>query len=168
MPPRTVAPFGRLPGPLARSATRTLARVITVLRPREGIYDVDVDDAVLATMLRFVPFMAPPLRLAFPFGLLLLEHAPVMLRFGFTRFRSMDGDDARAYIEKMAAGPEPLSLLADGLRALVMIAFYQQPEIMAAFGIDWASRAKELTERRAKLLRMEPSLANPRNAGAPR
>jgi hypothetical protein len=154
-----------LPGPLARSATRTLARVISVLRPREGIYDVDVDDAVLATMLRFVPYMASPLRLGFPFGLLFIEYAPPLLRCGFRRFRCMDPVSARAYLEKMASAPAPLSLLSDGLRALLMIAFYQQPEIMAALGVDWESRAKELIARRARLLQMEPALANPRNAG---
>ena len=67
------APFGRLPAPLARAATQTLARVVAVLRPHEGIYDVDIDDRTLATMLRFVPYMVAPVRLGFPFGLLLVE-----------------------------------------------------------------------------------------------
>jgi hypothetical protein len=157
-----------LPRPAAKSAAATLAHVIASLRPRAGIYDVDVDDAVLATLLRYVPYMATPLRLAFPFGLFLVEFGPLFAGFGFVRFRSLEPVRARAYMEKLAAGPEPLRLLADGLRALVMIAFYQQREILAALGLDWESRGKELTARRANLLRMEPALANPRNYGGQR
>jgi hypothetical protein len=157
-------PFGGLPAPIVRSVTRTLARVVAVLRPREGIYDVDVDDRVLAMMLRFVPYMAGPIRIGFPFGLLLVEYGAPLFGHGFVRFRSMDRARAAAYLERIGRGAEPFRLLFDGLRVLVLVAFYQQPEIMAALEVDWASQAKELIARRAKLMAMEPALANPRNA----
>lgn len=160
------APFGRLPAPIARAATDTLARVIGVLRPREGIYDVDVDDRVLVTMLRFVPYMASPVRIAFPFGLLFVEYGAPLFGYGLARFRSMDRARAAAYLERIGRGAEPFRLLFEGLRVLVLVAFYQQPEIMAALEVDWASQAKELIARRAKLMAMEPELANPRNAAA--
>lgn len=159
-------PFGRLPAPLVRSVTRTLARVVTVLRPHEGIYDVDVDDRVLAMMLRFVPYMTGPVRIGFPFGLLLVEYGAPLFGYGFVRFRSMDRARAAAYLQRIGRGAEPFRLLFDGLRVLVLVTFYQQPEIMAALDVDWASQAKELTARRAKLMAMEPALANPRNAAA--
>lgn len=136
-----------------------------MLRPREGIYDVDVDGQVLATMLRFVPYMAAPVRLGFPFGLLIVEFGAPFFGYGMKRFRSMDRAQAVAYLERIGNGSEPFRMLFDGLRVLVLVAFYQQPEVMAALEVDWVDRARELTERRGKLMAMEPALANPRNAG---
>ncbi len=141
---------------------------MSVLRPYEGIYDVDVDARVLATMLRFVPHMAAPVRLSFPLGLLLVEFGAPFFGFGMTRFRSMNRARAISYLERIGRGAEPFRMLFDGLRVLVLVAFYQQPEILAALGVDWAPRAEELIARRAKLMNMEPSLANPRNAGVAR
>jgi len=114
-------------------------------------------------MLRFVPYMAGPVRLGFPFGLLVVEFGAPFFGFGFQRFRSMDHERAVSYLTRIGRGSEPFRMLFDGLRVLVLVAFYQQPEIMAALEVDWASRAQELTARRAKLMAMEPSLANPRN-----
>jgi hypothetical protein len=54
-------------------------------------------------------------------------------------------------------------MLFEGLRVLVLVAFYQQPEIMKALDVEWTSRAQELIKRRAKLMAMDPALANPRN-----
>ena len=157
------APFGRLPTPVVRSISATLGRVVAALRPREGIYDVDVDGRVLATMLRFVPYMAPPVRLGFPFGLLVVEFGAPFFGFGFKRFKSMDRETAISYLTRIGSGSEPFRMLFDGLRVLVLVAFYQQPEIMKALDVDWASRSQELIRRRGKLMAMEPALANPRN-----
>jgi hypothetical protein len=159
------APFGRLPAPVANSITVTLGRIVSVLRPYEGIYDVDVSDRTLATMLRFVPHMAGPVRVGFPLGLLLIEFGAPLFGFGLTRFRSMKRARAISYLERIGRGAEPFRMLFDGLRVLVLLSFYQQPEIMAALDVSWAPRAEELIARRAKLMNMEPALANPRNAG---
>lgn len=162
---RESAPFGPLPGPVVRSISATLERVIAALRPHEGIYDVDVDGRVLATMQRYVPYMAGPIRLGFPFGLLVIEFGPPFFGFGFTRFRSMPRPVAIDYLQRMGNGAAPFRMLFDGLRVLVLVAFYQQPEIMAALGVEWESRSRELIKRRGKLMAMDAALANPRNAG---
>jgi hypothetical protein len=144
---------------------RTMRAAIAVLRPHEGIFECSVDAAVLHTTLSFVPYLSLPMRWGLPVGLLFLEFAPVLFKFGMRRFSRMDVDTARSYLRRFEETRGPFLLLHMGLRGLVLMSFYQQPEILEALEIRWQGRADELTERRARLLRMAPELGNPKNAG---
>ncbi len=108
--------------------------------------------------------MPAPARWGFPFGLWLLEFAPALLGFGFRRFSSLERDRATEYLGRVAHARAPLPTVYAGLRSLVLIVFYQQPEVLVALGVDWQRRADELTARRARLVAMPADLANPRNA----
>lgn len=136
-----------------------------MLRPRDGIFKGPLDDAVLAMVLSFVPFLPLPLRWGLPFGLLYLEYAPAWFRYGRMRFSQMDPHTASRYLAEFERSGGPFLLLYLGLRSLVLMSFYQQPEILRALEIRWQSRAEELTDRRARLLRMTPEIGNPKNAG---
>ncbi len=68
------------------------------------------------------------------------------------RFSRLPADEARAYLERLHAAGGPFAALVLGLRALVLMNFYQHPQVLARLEIDWAGRAKTLTERRAALL----------------
>jgi hypothetical protein len=92
------------------------------------------------------------MRLGFPIGLRLLEFAPIVVLRRATRFSRLPADDARAYLERLHASGGPLAPLVLGLRALVLLHFYQHPTVLAAMEIDWAGRAEALTRRRAALL----------------
>ena len=61
-------------------------------------------------------------------------------------------DEARAYLDRLHAMGGPFAALVLGLRTLVLMNFYQHPQVLAALEIDWAGRAVALTQRRAALL----------------
>jgi hypothetical protein len=157
-PPRLPFHYGR--------ATRVILRsAVEVLRPRGGVFDLDLDERVMRSILTFVPYMQPASRWGFPVGLWAVEFLPCMYGYGFTRMTKMEPGKRAGYINRWEHAVGPFRALYDGLRALVLMCFYQQPEILAILEIDWQARADELTERRARLQRMAPELANPRNAG---
>jgi hypothetical protein len=92
------------------------------------------------------------MRLAFPIGLRLLELGPVAVLRRPVRFSSLPADEARAYLERLHAAGGPFAALVLGLRALILMNFYQHPSVLARLEIDWAGRAQTLTARRAALL----------------
>jgi hypothetical protein len=157
-PPRLPFHYGRTTRAILRSA-------IAVLRPRGGEFDIDVDERVLRSILSFVPYMLPFARYGFPLGLWVIELSPVLYGYGFARMTRLEPSKRVGYLTQWAHAFGPFRTLYDGLRALVLMCFYQQPEILALLEIDWQTRADELTGRRARLQRMAPELANPRNAG---
>ena len=154
-----------LPFHYGEGARNILRAAIAVLRPRGGEFDKDVDEAVLRGVLSFVPYMPPFARYGFPIGLWIMELAPVFFGYGFVRMSSLDLDACAHYLERFSHAPGPFHMLFEGMRALTLMCFYQQPEILAVLEINWQARADELIERRARLKRMAPELANPRNSG---
>jgi hypothetical protein len=165
--PMTTSP-PRLPFHYGRTTRTILLSAIAVLRPRSGEFELDVDERVMRSVLSFVPYMLPFARMGFPVGLWVIELAPVLFGYGFTRMTRLEPSKRAGYLSRWEHSFGPLRTLYDGLRALVLMCFYQQPEILALLEIDWQARADELTERRARLQRMAPELANPRNAGTGR
>lgn len=163
---RSASEIGAPPLPRTYGATtmRILRAVIATLRPNDGIFARPVDEGVLRTMLSFVPYLPAPLRWGLPLGLLALDLAPPLFRCGFRRFTRMDRTAAARYLGAFEHSRGPFLLLFEGLRSLVLMAFYQQPQILEALEITWQDRAGELVERRARLLGMAPELGNPKNA----
>jgi len=157
-PPRLPFHYGRTTRSILRSA-------IGVLRPRGGEFDLDLDERTMRSVLSFVPYMQPFARWGFPVGLWIIEISPFVYGYGFTRMTRLEPSKQAGYLTRWEHAVGPFRTLYDGLRALVLMCFYQQPEILALLEIDWQARADELTERRARLQRMAPELANPRNAG---
>jgi len=143
---------------------RTLRAAIATLRPVRGKFSATRDEGVLSTALGFIPYLPPLLRYSLPFGLLYVEFAPCVHGYGLLRFSRMDAAVAGRYISALENSQGPFQMAYQGIRSLVMLSFYQQPEVLAALEIDVPSRAQELIERRASLLKMAPELGNPRNA----
>ena len=145
-------------------ALRALRAAIATLRPVRGKFSAARDEAVLATALGFIPYLPPLLRYSLPFGLLYVEFGPCLHGYGRRRFSRMDPAAAGRYLAALEDSQGPFQMAYQGIRSLVMLSFYQQPEVLAALEIDVPSRAQELIERRARLLKMSPELGNPRNA----
>jgi hypothetical protein len=163
-PPMNPSP-PRLPFHYGRTTRAILRSAIAVLRPRGGEFDIDVDERVLRSILSFVPYMLPFARYGFPLGLWVIELSPVLYGYGFARMTRLEPSKRVGYLTQWEHAFGPFRTLYDGLRALVLMCFYQQPEVLALLDIDWQARADELTGRRARLQRMAPELANPRNVG---
>jgi hypothetical protein len=142
---------------LSSTALRTLRAVIAAMRPRGHGFDHAIDEQVLRDVVDFFPHLPTPLRLGFPFGLLLVEFGPPLFARRFTRFSSMPRGDAQAYLEPWAVAGGLRTALYMGLRTLVYMAFYQHPEVLATLGVDWQGRADQLVQRRAEILRGNPA-----------
>ena len=135
---------------------RILRAAVAAIRPRGHGFDQPIDDDVLEEIQRFIPFLPGPMRIAFPAGLRLLEYGPPLFAQRWSRFSALPIDHARAYLEGFQRAGGLRAALVVGLRALVLLAFYQHPQVLAHLGIDWQGRAVELTRRRTELLEMAP------------
>ena len=138
--------------PLSATTVRILRAAVAAIRPRGHGFDQAIDDDVLATVVEFFPYLPTPMRLAFPLGLRLLELGPVAVVRRPARFSRLSPEEARAYLERLHAMGGPFAALVLGLRTLVLMNFYQHPQVLAALEVDWAGRAAALTQRRAALL----------------
>ena len=138
--------------PLSGGTVRILRAAVAAIRPRGHGFDQPIDDDVLAAMVAFFPYLPLPMRLSFPMGLRILEFAPPIVLRRLARFSSLPPEEARAYLERLHASGGPFAALVLGLRTLVLMNFYQHPQVLAALEIDWAGRATALTARRAALL----------------
>ena len=138
--------------PLSATTVRILRAAVAAIRPRGHGFDQAIDDDVLAEVVAYFPYLPTPMRLAFPVGLRLLEIGPSLALRKLTRFSRLPPDEARAYLERLHAMGGPFAALVLGLRTLVLMNFYQHPQVLAALEIDWAGRAAALTQHRAALL----------------
>lgn len=132
---------------------RILRHAVAVIRPRGGVFDLDVDDDVLRSMAGFLEYLPAPTRLSFPLGLRLLEYGPFLFREGLRTFSSMDEETAARYLHHWERAGSAPSLLYQGVRALVFVCFYQHPKILEAMEVDWQGRADERVRFRARILR---------------
>jgi hypothetical protein len=137
---------------LSTTTVRVLRAAVAAIRPRGHGFDQPIDGEVLDAVVAFFPYLPGPMRLAFPVGLRLLEIGPPLVIRRFARFSSLSAEDGRAYLEKLHAAGGAFGALVLGLRALVLMNFYQHPAVLKTLEVDWAGRAVALTERRATLL----------------
>ena len=138
--------------PVSAGTERILRAAVAAIRPRGHGFDQPIDDDVLDGVAAFFPYLPAPMRLAFPVGLRLLELGPPLVLRRAARFTSLAPDEARRYLERLHAAGGPFAALVLGLRALVLMNFYQHPTVLARLEVDWAGRATALTARRAALL----------------
>lgn len=139
-------------GDLSPTTIRVLRAAVAAIRPRGHGFDQPIDAEVLDAVVAFLPYLPAPMRLAFPVGLRLLEVGPPFVLRRFARFSSLLPEDGRAYLEKLHAAGGAFGALVLGLRALVLMNFYQHPSVLKTLEVDWAGRADALTARRAALL----------------
>ena len=137
---------------LSPTTVRVLRAAVAAIRPRGHGFDQPIDAEVLDAVVAFFPYLPTPMRLAFPLGLRLLDVGPPFVLRRFARFSSLPAEDGRAYLEKLHAAGGAFGALVLGLRALVLMNFYQHPSVLKALEVDWAGRADALTARRAALL----------------
>jgi hypothetical protein len=153
MPETSDGAHRALPWHYSPSVVDTLKAAVQAVRPNDGGFESVDDDRTVRTVLSFVPYMPRGVRLAWPFGLWLLDKATVV--YGFRgRFRKLSVDDRRAALLRLRGSRTPLRAMVDGMRSLIMLSFYQQPEVLRLLEVDWESRARELIERRARLQEM--------------
>ena len=156
----------RLPRHYTPGIISILQAVVVTIRPASGGFEKPDDGAVVRTVLSFVPYMTPGVRWAWPFGLWMLDKMPFCFGFG-GRFRSLAIDDRAAFLARLHESFAPFPTLVDGMRSLIMLSFYQQPQVLDLLEVDWAQRARELIERRARLQELSGDLADRGNVTKP-
>jgi len=137
---------------MSRGQARILRAVIAAIRPRGHGFDQPIDDDVLRQVVRFLPYLPGPLRIGLPAGLYLVEYGPPLFARRLRRFSAMTPDEGQRYLAAWEHAGGLRSALFVGLRALVFLAFYQHPDVLASLEVDWAGRAATLVARRAELL----------------
>jgi hypothetical protein len=131
---------------------RILWAAVAAIRPRGHGFDQPIEDDVMRDIQTFLAYLPTPMRVGFPVGLRLLEYGPPIFARKLTRFSSMPADEARAYLDGFAHAGGLRASLIIGVRTLVLLAFYQHPDVLKSLDIDWAGRAAELTRRRGELM----------------
>jgi hypothetical protein len=145
---------------LSPASAGILRAVIAAIRPRGHGFDQPIDEDVLREMDATIPFLPPTVRAGFPLGLRLLEWGPFVFARTASRMSRMPRDDARRYFASwLESRVPPRRMLALGIRALVYLAFYQHPTVLAAMGVGWDRRVPETIRLRAAILEREPDVA---------
>ena len=144
---------------LGAGSRRILRAFVDTARPRGNGFDQEVDEDVLRQIDRLLSFLPTPLRFLLPVGLRLLEFGPPIFARPrrLARMSSLPRDEALRYLEGWLEAGGLRGTLLLGLRRLLFLAFYQHPEVLESLGVDWEGRARELTARRAELLRRGPA-----------
>ena len=157
-----------LPRTYGRRTLATLTRLIDAICPPADVFPRPPTERVLGTVLSFICFLPVPLRYGLPAGLLFFERAPALFGLGWRRFSALGDAEAERYLRRWEHGRPIFAVMLQAFRSVILASFYQQPEIVSALGLDSQARAHELIERRARLMNMNPEIANPRNTGARR
>ena len=144
------------PRPMSRGTLRIMWAAMAAIRPRGHGFDQPIEDAVMRDIQTFLAYLPTPMRIGFPIGLRLLEYGPPIFARRMTRFSTMPVDEARQYLDGFAHAGGLRASLIIGVRTLVLLAFYQHPDVLQSLQIDWPGRAAELTRRRGELLDVMP------------
>jgi hypothetical protein len=141
------------PRNLSPRSADILRAVVDALRPRGHGFDESIDDDVLLEIDRTTPYLPPLTRLALPLGLRLVEWGPPLFTGRARRFTALNRQEARAYLQGWLDSRLAVRrLLLHGLRALVLLAFYQHPAVLEAMGVHWDQRLVESLRLRAATL----------------
>jgi hypothetical protein len=138
----TAIPEGFVPNPalpparLGRVSRRTLAALIEAVIPPsprpEGVVD-----RIVTFICGFIPYFPPMNRLLFPVGLWLFEYGTRLFGFSLRRFSSLSAERRVAYLHAWQhSGMSLRRQLLKGLKAAVLMAYYDQPEVKAHIGYD--------------------------------
>jgi hypothetical protein len=143
---------------LSDRSRRILEAAVSALRPRGHGFDLPIDPHVVDEVDRTIACWPPLLKLAFPLGLRLLEWSPLFLSRSRQRLTRMDRKEAAHYLEScLESRRGPIGTVTAAVRTLVLVAFYQHPEVLRTLGVDGEARLEETVRWRARVLEEEGS-----------
>ena len=117
--------------------------------PHGDSLKLDLTDYSVDYIDKYVGYFPTHLRLAFPFGLLLLELGPIIYMRKLSRFSKMNFDDRERYIASWVdCNSSTRRDLIKGVKGLVMVAFYSHPTVMEHIDYDIEAHIKTAVARR--------------------
>jgi hypothetical protein len=138
----TAIPEGFAPNPalpparLGAVSRRTLAALVEAVIPPEPRPE-GVIERIVAFVCGFIPYFPPMTRFLFPVGLWLFEYGTRLFGFSLRRFSSLSAERRVAYLHAWQhSGMSLRRQLLKGLKAAVLMAYYDQPEVKAHIGYD--------------------------------
>ena len=140
---------------LGKTSRAIVASLAGTVLPAEGR-----DKATIRYVVRFVddfvPFMPALMRRGFPLGLLLLQWGTLATMLALKPFTLLSARAKERYLERWAKSPIALfRALAQGVRGLILSAYYEQPEVHRALGYTPTEFLEECRARRAELIARE-------------
>lgn len=140
---------------LGRTSRAIIASLAKTVLPTEG-RDRATIDYVVRFVDDFVPFMPALMRVGFPWGLLLLQWGTFVTMVAAKPFTLVSARVRESYLHRWAKSPFALfRALAQGVRGLILSAYYEQPKVYEALGYDPKAYLEECRARRAVLVAAE-------------
>lgn len=118
----------------AHKILRCLAEVVM---PHDENFKLDLTDEAIEFVDRYVGYFPVYLRKLFPLGLVLLEFGPILYMRKLQRFTGMSFEEREAYVASWVDSKNAMRRdLIKGVKGLVMVSFYSNPQVMERIGYD--------------------------------
>jgi len=154
------------PARLSPSARRTLAALTLAVAPPEPVVP-DREARVTTFLAGYIPYLTRQLQRLLPLGLWLFEWGPLFFGVAPTRFSRLGAAGRARYLRSWQYSRLSLRRqLVKGLKVLVLMGYFELPEVKAHLGYDLAPHVDERVRRRAALLGGAPLATEPHSAGS--
>ncbi len=142
------------PYPMGRSARRTLSAIIAaILPPPPAPSGEEMVNRVEHTIRSWMPYMHWLAARGLWLSVLILEWAPLLLWYRFSRFHKLKRQDAAKLLSEMVHGRYSfLRMLVVALRGVTMSAYFDQDEVHQAMQYAPVPFMRERITRRRNLL----------------
>lgn len=137
---------------LGKTSRAIVASLAGTVLPKEG-RDRETIRYVVRFVDDFIPFMPTLMRLGFPLGLLLMQWGTVVSLIALKPFTLLSDRLRERYLHRWSESPFALfRALAQGIRGLILSAYYEQPKVQLAMGYTPADFLVECRARREALI----------------
>jgi len=160
------------PAALSRGTLRTVAALTQAVAPPEPVVP-DREARVAAFLAGYIPYLPPLMQRLLPLGLWLFEWGPILFLAAPHRYSRLGPAARERYLRSWQHSRWSLRRqLVKGLKVLVLMGYFELPEVKAAIGYDLAPHVSNRIKTRAGLLEgaaltVEPHSVVPGRAPGP-
>lgn len=138
---------------LDRGSRRTLRALTDTLTPK-NVEVPNLHERMVSFVEGFLPFMPPLLARLFPVGLWLFQWGTLLFFVAPVPFSMLRPDAQRRYVLRwQRSGLAVRRQLIKGLKALILMGYYEQPEVRAHVGYAPEAFMRPLIQQRAERYR---------------
>ncbi len=135
---------------LSRGTRRTLDAMTATVAPPEPVVP-DREARIAAFAAAYLPYLPPLSRRLLPLGFWLFEWGPLIFLFALRPFSKLGPEARRRYLVSWQRSRWSLRRqMIKGLKALVVMGFYDMPEVQAHIGYEPSPYVEALVKQRAE------------------